>query len=252
MSKFFLTDENIFDDHVVILGEDAKHIARVLRMKIGDPVMVCDSAQMDYFCTITEMQSERIVAQINRCQSNQTEPPFRVYLFQAVPKSDKMDSIVQKAVECGVYSVIPILSERCVSRPEPSAMKRKTERWQKIAESAAKQCGRGIIPKVGSVQTFSEALKEASKANLPILCYEGEDTISLPRIFSCYKDKYQAIPKEISVLIGPEGGFSETEVLSAKMAGMTLAGLGKRILRTETASAFFLACTSFAFELLNE
>lgn len=218
-------------------------------MKTGDRILVCDSAGTDYNCTITEIHKDSVIAVIDtRTQSN-TEPPYRVHLFQALPKSDKMDSIIQKAVECGVYSLTPMLTERCISRPDGASGARKSERWQKIAESAAKQCGRGIVPKINIPVSFSDALKEGGSADLAVVCYEGDGTLPLPKLFSEYLAKAGSAPSDIAVMIGPEGGFGLSEVESAKASGFFLAGLGRRILRTETASGFFLACAAYAFEL---
>ena len=249
MSKFFLPCGPVLSDHVVISGEDAFHISRVLRMKIGDRITVCDSARTDFFCTITEMTPDQVVARIERSEKNNAEPPFRVHLFQAFPKSDKMEGIIQRAVECGVYDVIPMFTERCISRPDHSGIARKIERWQKIAHSAAKQCGRGMIPQIQYPVTFAKAAAEAQKCDLPVLCYEGEDERMLSRIFSDYYRLHAAVPSDIAVMIGPEGGFCDAEVEWIRQKGFLIAGLGKRILRTETASAFFLACASFAFEM---
>ena len=176
-------------------------------------------------------------------QSN-TEPPYSATLYQALVKGDKFDTVVQKAVECGVSRIVPFISERCVVRLSKSDCEKKRLRWQRIAAEAAKQCGRGIIPEVAGLLSYDEMVSEASKAGIPLFCYEAEDMKSLPAVLLDKKEE-----KTVSIVIGSEGGFSVNEALKAKEGGLESVGLGKRILRTETASSFVLACLSYELEL---
>jgi 16S rRNA (uracil1498-N3)-methyltransferase len=178
-----------------------------------------------------------------------TEPPFLANLYQALPKGDKLDSVIQKAVECGVYSVTPFESERCVVRIKKEQEDKKTERRQRIATEAAKQCGRGCIPTVEPSCSFAEVLQRASHADLPIFCYEGDGTLPLKTLL---REPIRALGGKIptiSIVVGSEGGFSLKEAAMAKDMGFLMAGLGQRILRTETAAAFVLGALVYELEL---
>ncbi len=231
MPHFFC--EAVTGDRAVITGEDARHIAKVLRMRLGEGLTLSAVDGMDYDCVIEGLSPELVELSIQRAYPNETEPRAKVTLFQCVPKSDKMDWIVQKAVELGVFEVVPVLSKRCVSRPDAKTAAKKVERWQKIAKEAAKQSGRGIIPVVRPMITFAEALKEASTMELALFCYEGGG------------DRLSALvsptAEQIALLIGSEGGFEPEEAEAAKEAGCHAATLGKRILRCETAPLAALA-----------
>ena len=172
--------------------------------------------------------------------------PFTAVLYQALPKGDKMDLIVQKAVESGVTRIVPFLSERCISRPADKAMAKKLVRWQRIALEAATQCGRGVIPTVAPLCTYGQMLQSAAADTLCCFCYEGAGTQSIRTVLSA-----KEIPRggTVSVVVGSEGGFSESEAAAARDAGALLCGLGKRILRCESASGFAFACISYQFEL---
>lgn len=255
MPRFFVPVDNISGELIEITGDDANHISRSLRMAAGEEITVCDMRGGEYRCVLESFEGGRVIARITDSRKVSAEPPCKIRLYQAYPKGDKLDVIVQKAVELGVYSITPFESERCVSRPDMKSAARKTERWQRIALEAAKQCGRGIIPSVNPPLSFDEMLTDASLADIPIFCYEGDGTDSLETILSQYKrkqctdgDKDRHTP-QISVVIGSEGGFSRLEADMAKNAGFYCAGLGKRILRCETASGFVLACISYEFEL---
>ena len=179
-----------------------------------------------------------------------TEPPYRAILYQALPKGDKLDTIIQKAVECGVSAVVPFESSRCVVRVKPEAEERKTERRRRISEEAAKQCGRGIIPEVYPTLSYEAMLQDAAKADLVLFCYEAEGTVSLRSLLG---EKMPAvsseIPPTIAVIVGSEGGFSPEEAEAARNRDFCMVGLGKRILRCETAPPFVLACLSYQYEL---
>jgi len=224
MPRFFC--EN-FKEVGEITGDDAHHISRSLRMAVGEEITVCDTLGNDYICDIVGFGENSVKLNIKETRKSETEPSIKVTLFQCMPKSDKLETVVQKAVELGVEKIVPVLSSRCVSRPDNKSAKKKAERLRKIAESAAKQSGRGIIPEIGEMLTFGEALKEISAYDEAIVFYElgGEPLRSLidERIES------------VAILIGPEGGFSCEEIEKANAQGVVSATLGKRILRTETA-----------------
>jgi RNA methyltransferase, RsmE family len=242
MQRFFLSADHVNDDFITITGADANHIGRSLRMKIGDKLIICDMQKNEYECEISSFEKETVTVRIVNRSKNDTEPLYKSYLYQALPKGDKMDYIVQKAVELGVYSIIPFVSERCISRPDAAACKKKVIRWQRIAEEAAKQCGRGIIPIVGNVLNYNEMIQNAASGELVFFCYEGDGTEKIGNII---KGKYV----DIRFIIGAEGGFSINEVEIAQNSGMKITGLGKRILRCETASGFVLSCLTYENEL---
>lgn len=223
----FFTDN--IGERAVVTGSDAVHIYQVLRMKAGEFAVICDGKGTDYLCRIIQCDKNAVELEILDKQLNEAEPTVNIRLFQCVPKSDKLDFIVQKAVELGANAVIPVLSKRCVSRPDQKSAAKKRERYQKIADEAAKQCGRGIIPEIGEMISFSEVIKNFDRdSNLGILFYEcGGESIN-----SIIADNHK---KNIDIIIGCEGGFEEKEVENAVSRGFLTATLGKRILRCETA-----------------
>ena len=248
MPRFFIPNSavGVRDDGsktVMICGEDALHIVRSLRMKAGEKLDVCDMTRREYSCVITEV-GETVFADVVSEKDSDTEPPYTAVLYQALVKGDKFDTVVQKAVECGVTKIIPVLTDRCVVRLDKKGAAKKAERWQRIALEAAKQCGRSIIPVIGELMTFKEAVDDAAKADIPLFCYEAERGYTLSEALAGAKQQ-----PEISVFIGSEGGFSVSEAEYAENHGLKSVGLGKRILRTETASSFVLACLCYEFEL---
>jgi 16S rRNA (uracil1498-N3)-methyltransferase len=246
MPRFFVRQERVNDGYISIIGEDAHHIARSLRMAVGDQITVCDMQGNEYTCRISAFDEDREVsAEILESRHSQNEPKIFIRLFQALPKGDKLDTIIQKAVECGVSEIIPFQSERCVVKIKNDAEDRKTDRRQRISAEAAKQCGRSVIPEVRASVGFDEAIAMAAESELCLFCYEGDGTLPLGSILR----RYEELPASVSIVIGSEGGFSQNEVAKAVEKGVTLAGLGKRILRTETASGFVLACLVCASEL---
>lgn len=247
MPRFFVRQDRVFDSFISITGEDAHHIARSLRMAIGDVITVCDMQGNEYECKITSFDEDReVISEILSTKHSENEPKVFIRLFQALPKGDKLDTIIQKAVECGVSEIIPFQSERCVVKIKSEAEDRKTERRRKISAEAAKQCGRSVIPDVRFSVGFSDVIALAKESELCLFCYEGDGTRSLGAILRELGDR---LPASISIIIGSEGGFSVREAEAAKEAGMIMTGLGKRILRTETASGFVLACIVCASEL---
>ena len=230
--RFF--SDNI-GETVMITGSDAAHISRVLRMKRGDIAVVCDCRGTDLLCRIITAGESAAELEIIGRRRSEGEPDVCLRLFQCMPKSDKMDFIVQKAVELGAAEVIPVISKRCVSRPDEKGAAKKRERWQRIAEEAAKQCGRGLIPRVGEMISFSDAAARCAAGDgTGIFFYEcgGVRLCDIPGL---------ADKKEINVLIGPEGGFEPHEAELAAASGLVTAGLGKRILRCETAPVASIA-----------
>lgn len=250
MPRFFIQRQQVNEDMIRLCGEDAHHIARSLRMAVGDELTVCDMQGREYECTIESFDDDREVL-VRICSSKQSErePLCRIHVFQALPKGDKLDTVIQKAVECGAYSIIPFESERCVVRVKPEAEQRKIERRQKISAEAAKQCGRSVIPQVTSTVNFEEMLSLASKCDVRLFCYEGDGTEPLGNVLQTVKGSLTKNDATVAVVIGSEGGFSQNEVERAKACGLVPVGLGKRILRTETASGFVLSCLVYVTEL---
>ena len=246
MPRFFIRQERVFGDTVSIIGEDAHHIARSLRMAVGDALTVCDMQGNEYSCKIESFDEDtEVTARILSVSHSENEPKLFITLYQALPKGDKLDTVIQKAVECGVSRIVPFQSERCVVKIKNDSEDKKNERRQRISAEAAKQCGRSVIPEVSAAVGFDEAIADACKSELCLFCYEGDGTRGLGQILR----EYAQLPKSISIVIGSEGGFSQNEVKKAQSAGAVMAGLGKRILRTETASGFVLACLVCASEL---
>lgn len=250
MPRFFVSQDQISDASITILGEDARHIGRSLRMAIGDSLVICDMKGNEYDCRVAAFDGDRAVtAQIIEKKHSENEPPCYIRLFQALPKGDKLDTVIQKAVECGVSEIIPFESERCVVKMRADGEERKNERRARIAAEAAKQCGRSVLPSVQRTVGYAEMLRMACESELCLFCYEGEGTRPLGKILQGFSAH---LPTSISIVIGSEGGFSIAEAEAAKCAGVQMTGLGKRILRTETASSFVLSCLVCATELQND
>lgn len=225
MPWFFEND--VQGDLHIITGENARHIIKSLRMTVGEELTICDNSKMEYSCTISNITADSVCVAIDEKKLCENEPTAQVYLFQALTKGDKMDYIVQKAVELGVTTIVPVLTNRCVSRPDQKACIKKLARWQKIAFEAAKQSRRGIVPTVEKVINLKEATEICKKLESSVVFYEcgGKDTGQII--------KSQA--KSIGIFIGPEGGFEETEIALLNQNGVQCGTLGKRILRAETA-----------------
>ena len=223
--RFFT--ENIEGNAAFIEGEDAKHAAQVLRMRSGDYAVLCDGRGTDFLAKLESAERDSCRFEIVEKSPNAAEPSIHLRLFQAMPKGDKMDFIVQKAVECGACEVIPFFSKRCVSRPDSKALVKKTERYRRIALEAAKQCGRGIIPKVGEAVEFSALPGLISGENTGILFYECAER----SIASAVSD----LKRNVDIVIGSEGGFEPSEAAFLTENGLCAVSLGKRILRCETA-----------------
>lgn len=227
MPRFF-TDALRFDTDIkeaVIDGEDGRHIARSLRMRIGEALTVSDGAGFDYDGEIESISGDIVTVRLLEQYKNKSEPTVHVTLYPGMPKGDKLELVVQKATEMGAYSITPVLTDRSVSRPDAKSAAKKQERLQRIALEAAKQSGRGAVPQIGTMTGFKEAVRNAKGTK--ILFYEGG---GLP-LSKCLPEN----ETEVSVFIGPEGGFAPEEVEFAKENGVVTATLGPRILRTETA-----------------
>lgn len=225
MPKFF-TDENLIDSSVLtIVGEDVSHISRVLRMKPGEEITVCDGSGNDYTAKITVIEKDKVLADIISVKKCEAEPSVKITLYQALPKQGKMEYIIQKNTELGVCEFVPVYTKRCVVKPTD-----KTARWQKVAAEAAKQSGRGIIPLVRDTITFDEAIKEISGFSHKAVFYECEEETKIRDVIEKGIDK-------IAIMIGPEGGFDISEIEKVRNSGIPTVTLGKRILRTETAAA---------------
>jgi len=212
-------------------------------MKPGERVTVCDEGGIEYETVVLSLGAEVVLDVLNKRQSL-NEPPYKAVVFQALVKGDRFDTVLQKSTELGACEIVPVITTRCTVKLTESDYAKKTERWQRIVYEAAKQCGRGMIPIVKNPVKFSDAVKMATETDLALFCYEGEGTAPLPNITEQCID-----PKSVAIMIGPEGGFEEAEADLANSAGMKMTGLGKRILRTETAAPFVLSCLAYEYEL---
>lgn len=226
MANFYITKDDIEDNMAVIKGEEAQHISRVLRMKKGDKVTLCDGEGMFYDATLTDFEDKTVTAEITSQYVAPTEPKVQLTVFQGVPKNPKLETIIQKLTEIGAVRLVPMDTRRAVAKLDKSA---KVDRLRKIAQEAAKQSKRGIVPEVLDAVPFKKAVEMAAKADLALIPYEEESEISIKKALA------GKTPETVSVMIGPEGGFDEDEILLAKEAGVQSVTLGKRILRTETA-----------------
>ena len=244
MYHFFVSPRQIGDDEIRITGSDVNHIGNVLRMRPGEKICVSDGQKTDYCCIIDQITPEQVTARIVNRSEESRELPSRIWLFQGLPKGDKMELIIQKAVELGVYAVVPVAMKRSVVKLDEKKAAAKKRRWELISESAAKQSGRQTVPLIGEVTDLKGALKLAANMKRKLLPYENETGMEGARraIESCGPGE------EIAVLIGPEGGFEPEEVEQAKEAGFTALSLGKRILRTETAGLCVLSLLMFRLE----
>ncbi len=244
MPLFFINKEDIQDSCAKILSDDAFHIARSLRMAVGDGITVSDGAGTVYSCRLTKIRDDECECEILNEAPCSAESPVDITLFMAYPKGDKLETVIQKAVELGAKRIIPFESERCIKRPKAEKIDKQLARLNRIAEEAAKQCGRGVLPKVFAPMSFKEMLNDAREHELPILCYEGEGTRSLKDILTEGKSA-----KSLCAVVGSEGGFSPEEARAAAEAGLIPANLGPRILRCESAPMYVLSAISFFFEL---
>ncbi len=244
MPRFFVSPEQVSHDDICIRGNDVNHMKNVLRMKPGDEVSVSDGEGTDYFCRVLSLEKDEVRLSIENSWHSYVELPVELYLFQGLPKGDKMELIIQKAVELGAKAVIPVKTERVIVKIDEKKEQKKLSRWNQIAQAAAKQSGRGLIPQVMPIMTFKEALVMASQLDGSLIPYEKAEGMAAARktvaeLKNC---------KKIGVFIGPEGGFDEKEIELAASAGIRPITLGHRILRTETAGLTMLSILMFEFE----
>ena len=244
MQRFFVTPAQVGEEEIYIEGSDVNHMKNVLRMKAGEELMVSDGNNWQYRCAVKEYLPEKAVLKILKKELVDTELPSKLYLFQGLPKQDKMELIVQKAVELGVCQVIPVMTRRCVVKLDAKKAAKKVSRWQQIAESAAKQAGRGYIPEIRDVMTLEEALAFAGQLDVRLIPYELAEGMEHTR------DVIGKIMpgQSVGIFIGPEGGFEKEEVEHAVEKGVLPVTLGKRILRTETAGLAVLSVLMYRLE----
>ena len=247
MPRFFVLPENVNDHSLSILGDDARHIARSLRMAVGDELTVSDGVGTDYVCRLTRIRDERCDCEILTRAASDAEPAVAVTLFMAYPKGDKLETVIQKAVELGACRVVPFTSSRCVKRPSAERAEQILPRLNRIAKEAAKQCGRAILPSVSPTLSFSEMLREACRSDLALFCYEGARGSAKRSIKDALANA--ASVASVAVIVGSEGGFSPEEAAAAEGAGALPVGLGRRILRCETAPLFALSAVCYHCEL---
>ena len=240
-----MEEGQICGDRIVITGEDVNHIKNVLRMKIGEEIAVSNGVDgREYRCEVAQLLPDEVVCKLRFIKENDVELPAQVYLFQGLPKADKMELIIQKAVELGAYSVIPVATRRSIVKLDDKKAAANQNRWQGIAEAAAKQSKRKIIPKIEKVMSFAEALEMAKELEVRLIPYElAEDMSHTKEIIERIREG-----QKIAIFIGPEGGFDETEIALASEVGVEPITLGKRILRTETAGMTVLAWLMYHLE----
>lgn len=238
MYHFFVEPSAIIDKEITISGKDVNHIKNVLRMKPGEEISVSTTeSSAEYRCIIKELHDDRVICDLAFIKEEGNELPSKVYLFQGLPKSDKMELIIQKAVELGAFEIIPVDMKRCVMKLDPKKAPAKIARWQSISEAAAKQSKRTVIPEVTMPMTFKEAVKKASECTHKWVPYEMADGMTHTReLFNSVKPG-----ESVAIFIGPEGGFDLAEIELAKESGFEIITLGKRILRTETAGMVVLS-----------
>ncbi len=244
MYQFFIDDSQVMDGEVLIEGSDVNHIKNVLRMKPGEKVRVSTENGKNYFCCITELREESVRAEIVEELTEGTELPNKIYLFQGLPKSDKMELIIQKAVELGAYQIVPVAMKNCVVKLDAKKAENKVKRWQEIAKSAAKQSKRSLIPTVEMPLRYEDAISLAAQLDVVLVPYENERGMEETR--SVVEGIRSG--QSIGIFIGPEGGFAEDEITLAKSHDMALLSLGRRILRTETAGLAMLSILTYQLD----
>ena len=238
MVRFFVAPEELEHSYIILTGENAQH-AKVLRLKAGEQVLVCGGNGMECLCAVTDVAPGEITLDVLEYRQSETEAKIRVSVYMAFPKADKLEHVIQKATELGAYEIVAFPSARCISKPDEKSLKKKLERWQKIAASAAEQSGRGLIPQVLTLPSYKAALERASKADKALFFYENEQATTLKMALS------DGVYHTVSLMTGPEGGLEEGEVAQAAAAGLQVCTLGKRILRCETAPLCALSAVMY-------
>jgi len=245
MSRFFVNPGDVWENGIHIRSkEDIHHISKVLRLKPGDEIDISDSECWEYRVEIQLMEQDVIETRIIDKQKFAREPKLKITLFQGLPKQGKMELIIQKAVELGVFSIVPVFTDRSIVT-DNGKMGKKIERWQKIADEAVKQCKRGIIPRITTEMNFKEMGQALGEYDLVLFPYENEEDKSIKGALQNLREK----PGTVAIIIGPEGGFSEKEAAFMKGSGAEIVSLGKTILRTETAGIAAIAMTMYELEL---
>ena len=239
MVRFFVEPAELQPDFLVLTGENAQH-AKVLRLKAGEEVLVCDGEGKECLCTISDVSPGQISLVVKDRRESETEAAVKVSVYMAFPKADKLEHVIQKATELGAFEIVAFPSSRCVSRPDEKSLKKKLERWQKIAASAAEQSGRGRVPQVIVLPSFKAALERAAQADKALMFYENEHAVTLRMALE------SGSFSTISLLTGPEGGLEVSEVEQARAAGLEVCTLGRRILRCETAPLCALSAVMYA------
>ena len=237
MARFFVEPAELAGEYITLEGENAQH-AKVLRLKEGEQVLVCDGQGGECLCSVE--QANPVTLRVLERRKASSEAAVQVSVYMAFPKADKLEHVIQKATELGAYEIVAFPSGRCISRPDDKSLKKKLERWQKIAASAAEQSGRGRIPAVVVLPSFAAALDRASKADKALMFYENEHATTLRMALEAGQWK------TVSLLTGPEGGLEEKEVEQARAAGLQVCTLGSRILRCETAPLCALSAVMYA------
>ena len=250
MPKFFVNEEQIQKEDVKVIGNDVKHIKNVLREKVGNELIICNTSnKKDYLCKIEEISEEYIKCKIEKELENNSESNIQVTIMQGLPKADKMELIIQKSVELGVHDITPVEMKRCVVKLNDKDKVKKIERWQKISEVASKQCGRDIIPKINNVVNISKICSLIENYNILIVAYENEKENTLKQQLKEIKQQINDDNKvKVGIVIGPEGGLEEKDVELLKQNGAKVITLGKRILRTETVALNVLSIIMYELE----
>lgn len=238
MVRFFVKPDEMQTDVIRLDSDNAAH-AKVLRIKIGDEILVCDGEGQECLCTVTSVENSAVLLSVQHRYTTENEAAVKVSVYVAFPKADKLEHIIQKATELGAYEIVVFPSNRCVSKPDEKSIIKKMERWQKIAVAASEQSGRGVIPDVVVLRCFADAVNRATSADKAILFYENENATTLHMALE--NSAYHTI----SLLTGPEGGLEVSEVELARNAGMHICTLGKRILRCETAPLCALSAVMY-------
>lgn len=244
MPRFFVSEEVLNGKFAVLTGQSAAHI-KVLRLKRGDEVTLCTGDGSEHRCVISDLSPEQVSLVVQKTVASVSEPKLSCTLYVAFLKADKLEHVLQKATELGAARVVVFLSSRCVSRPDEASLRKKLERWRKIAAAAAEQSGRGRIPQVDVAANYDDAIRQAAQAELPLFLYENEDRLSLRSAVEA------STSTSVSVVTGPEGGFSAEEVAAAQHAGLRICSLGPRILRCETAPLCALSALMYATGALD-
>ena len=247
MPRFFISPDDLAPDgsYAVVTGDDARHISRSLRMRVGEAVVLCDGRGTEYSGTISAIGASDVTVALAESSPCESEPPYRAIVYQALVRGERFDTVIQKSVEFGAAAIVPVSTARATVRLSADDADKKRARWQRIASEAAMQCGRGVIPTVEPLMSFADAIGAAP--GLRLFCYEEERAVHLRDALS--SDRPSTEPDIFSIFIGPEGGFAPEEADAAKSSGAASVSLGRRILRTESAAPFVLACISMEKEL---